>query len=273
MTLTMLADVEREYEEEAAALAPYDACMWLGRPFSGRIAYDTPTALRDALTAGPIKKALISCTASELYDPDTGNDELADALAELPGLYGVMTLLPHDWGDVDSLDVKVSINVNRGLRAVRLYPKSHRYSLRIPSMKPLLSLLESLSLPLFIHIGQTSWDEIGPLAQAYPKLPILVESAGHHEYLNMRHALPWLEASPNLLVPTNRQFLCGGLELLVERLGADRILFSSCAPTLDPNAALGPLVFSRLPRDVRQRIAHENLERLLAGVETRRARP
>lgn len=188
-------------------------------------------------------------------------------------MYGVMTLLPHDWGDIDSLEAKVVRHVARGLRAARLYPKSHRYSLRIPSMKPLLSLLESLRLPLFIPIGQTSWDEIGPLAQAYSKLPILVESAGHHEYLNMRHALPWLETSPNLLVPTNRQFLCGGLELLVERLGAERLLFASGAPLLDPHAALGPLVFSRLSRDVRGRIAHENLEQLLAGVVTTGRRP
>ncbi len=267
----ILTEAERRFDEEAAELEPCDACAWLGRPFRSRSVYEDAPALRAALAAGPIRRALVSHTMGELYDPAHGNDALAEALTELPGLHGVMTLLPPAWDDPEEMGAYIDRNLARGLRAARIHPKSHRYSLRIPTIRTLLAALQERRVPLFIPIAQTSWDEIGPLAQAWPDLPILVESPGHHEYLNMRHALPWLEAAPNLHVPTNRQFLCGGIELLVERIGADRILFASNQPIDDPYAALGPLVFSDLPLSVRRRIAHENIDRLLAAAGNGRA--
>jgi len=152
-------------------------------------------------------------------------------------------------------------------------PQSHRYSLDTPGVDGLLEALAAVRVPLFIPIGQTSWNEIGPLALAHSGLTILVESAGHHEYLNMRAALPWLERAANILVPTNRQFLAGGLDLLVERLGADRVVFASGQPVEDPWASLAPLVMNRLSGAVRRRIAHENLERILPAVAAQEAAP
>jgi Predicted metal-dependent hydrolase of the TIM-barrel fold len=129
-----------------------------------------------------------------------------------------------------------------------------------------MNLLQDLGVPLFIPIGQTSWDEIGNIAKQYPKLAILVEAVGHHEYLNMRAALPWLIAAPNLLVPTHNQFLCGGIELLVERIGAERIFFLTNQPFDDPAAALSHLMLSQISDSDKAKISFENSHRLLSQV-------
>ena len=263
MFIEVLTGLERRFEDEVRKLDPFDACVWLGRPFRSRRVFENVAALREGLAKGPVRRALISHTMGELHDARQGNDTLAKALEEFPGAYGVMTLLPPSWEDPEDTGAYIDRNLRRGLRMARIFPKSHRYTLCIPSVRVLLSALEEKGVPLVIQIGQTEWDEIGALAQAHPRLPILVESHGHHEYLNMRHALPWLESSANLYVPTNRQFLCGGLELLVERLGPGRVIFASNQPLDDPNAGLGPLVFSDLPIAVRRQVAHGNLERLL----------
>lgn len=259
-------ELEQHYNHAVAELEPFDACAWLGRPASGPGVYATPADLLMGLARWRIPRALVSHTMGESHDALLGNQALGRALSELSGLNGVMTLLPEGFEDFEDIETNIDTCLNRGMRAARIFPKSHRYSMRVPTMPRLLEALERRGVPLFIQIGQSSWDEIGSLARSRSKLAIFVEGIGHHEYLNMRGALPWLIESPNLLVPTCNQFLSGGLELLVKKLGVRRVLFASNQPLGSPAAAMGPLVFSELPLQTRRRIAHENLDDLLAAV-------
>ncbi len=251
---------------EAAALEPYDALVWAGYPACAFQVWPDAAAVGRGLEASPIRRALISHTVGGMHDATAGNQALAALLEALPGGYGVMTLVPETAHDEPVVERRIAVALRRGMRAARILPKSHRYTLKTPGVDRLLEALEARRVPLFIPIGQTDWNEIGTLALAHAGLAILVESAGHHEYLNMRAALPWLEKAANLLVPTNRQFLAGGLELLVERLGPERVLFASGQPIEDPWSTLALLVKSRLPEAARRLIAHGNLERLLEAV-------
>jgi len=261
-----VVEFEREFDRRVAELEPFDAGAWIGYPDGGRSAYPDAAAILQGLEDRGIGRALISHTMAMLHDPITGNEALIRTLDELPGFSGVMTLIPGGTGEIDDMEAYLSKCTGGGLRAARIFPKLHRFSLRLPTVPPLLALLEERGIPLFIQIGQTSWDEIGPIAQKHPCLAILVEGVGHHEYLNVRSCLPWLEATPNILVPTHNQFLCGGLELMVERLGVHRVIFSSNQPMDDPAAGLSLLAFSDLPLETKREIAHGNLETLLGAV-------
>jgi predicted TIM-barrel fold metal-dependent hydrolase len=261
-----VAEFEPEYDRRVAGLEPFDAGAWIGYPDRARRAYPDAASLLRGLRDRGIGRALVSHTMAMLHDPITGNEAMIRTLDELPGFSGVMTLIPGGTGEIDDMESYVSGCTEAGLRAARVFPKLHRFSLRVPTVPPLLALLEQHGIPLFIQIGQTSWDEIGPVAQRHPRLAILVEGVGHHEYLNIRSCLPWLEAAPNILVPTHNQFLCGGLELMVERLGVHRMIFSSNQPMDDPAAGLSLLALSDLPLATKRRIAHGNLETLLDAV-------
>ncbi len=259
-------ELEAEYDARIAVLDPFDACAWLGYPRAARVAYPDESALKAALAENGIRRALVSHTMSELHDPVMGNAVTAKALANLPGCAGVMTLIPAGTGEIADIGAYIDECLNAGLRVARIFPRYHRYTLRVPSVPPMLKALEERGVPLFIQIGQTSWDEIGALALNYPRLAFLVEGTGHHEYLNIRGCLPWLEKAGNLFVSTHAQFLCGGLELMVDRLGAHRVIFSTNQPVDDPACCLGLLAFSDLPIETRRQIAHGNLERLLQRV-------
>lgn len=259
-------EMEREFDARVAALEAFDACAWVGHPHSGPVAYPDPAALRAALERYGIRRAVVGHTLADLYEPTLGNRATAELLEQLPGCVGAMTLIPAGTGEIEDLAAAVDAWLAQGLRVARILPKHHRFTLSQPNVPPMLRVLEDRGVPLFIPIGQTRFDEIGPLAVQYPSLAILVEGTGHHEYLNIRNCLPWLERAPNLLVPTHAQFLCGGLELMVESLGADRVFFSTNQPVDDPACGLSLLAFSPLPLDVRRQIAHGNLDRLLASV-------
>lgn len=260
-------ELEQQYEQRVRQLQPYDAGFWLGYPaFAYRI-YETAKDAQEALRTYSLSHALLSHTMAELHHPLKGNETLRRILEQLPGFAGVMTLLPEDTGEIKDLAVYVTDMVKSGMRAARIFPKSHRYTLRLPTIPRLLALLEQRGIPLFLPIGQSSWDEIGSLARAHPRLALIVEGTGHHEFLNIRSCLPWLKVQQNILVTTLNQFLVGGLELMVNELGAHRILFSSNQPIDDPAAGLFLLAFSDLSLEIKKKIAHENLRRLLDQVD------
>ncbi len=259
-------NLERWFDAMVGEMRPFDASVWLGYPASGRSAYTTPAELIAALKSQGIQGALVSHTMSVFHDATDGNEALGEALADLPGCYGIMTLLPEGTGEYTDLARSVEGYLARRMKAARLLPKDHRYTLRVPGVPKILDMLQALGIPLFIPIGQTSWDEIANLAKGYPRLAVLVEGVGHHEFLNVRGCLPWLETVPNLLVTTHNQFLCGGLELMVERLGVERILFASNQPVDDPAAGLSLLACGQISSRERCLIARENVLRLIDGV-------
>lgn len=261
-----ITDLEQWFDAAVQEMQPFDASVWLGYPASGRCAYTTPAQLNTALGRQAIQGALVSHTMSVFHDAGEGNCALGEALKELPDCYGIMTLLPEGTGEFMDLTHSVEDYLATRMRAARLFPKDQRYSLRVPGIPKLLDMLQSLGIPVFIPIGQTSWDEIANLAKNYPRLAVLVEGVGHHEFLNVRGCLPWLEAVPNLLVTTHNQFLCGGLELMVERLGAERVFFSSNQPVDDPSAGLSLLACAQISDRDRHQIAHGNIHQLIDQV-------
>jgi len=260
-----LDTIESRFDAEVAALSPRDAGMWLGYTGS-HVSYVDGKALIQAMMRNGIAGGLVSHTACELHDARSGNEALAKELAALPQCAGVMSLVPPGTGEFDDLDAYLDSALAQGFRAVRLLPKAHRYSLGLPTVGPMLDVLAVRGIPLFIPIGQTHWDEVGRLALDHPRLAILVEGVGHHEYLNIRGCLPWLKAAGNILAPTHNQFLFGGLELLASAIGDERILFASNQPYDDPAAGLSLLVYSRLSADAKKRIARGNLDRLMEAV-------
>ncbi|MCA9428656.1 MAG: amidohydrolase family protein, partial [Candidatus Omnitrophica bacterium] len=211
-------------------------------------------------------RAMISHTMGVLHSPCQANEALANALQSLEGCFGVFTLLPEGARDPKGGATEFENWIDSGMRAARLAPKDHRYTLSIPTVPQLLEGLQSMGLPLFIAIGQTSWAEISRIAHSYPSLAILVEGVGHHEYLNIRGCLPWLHETPNLLVPTHNQFLSGGLELMVEEIGEERVFFASNFPVDDPSAGLSLLTLSRISDKAKEKIAHGNLDNLISRV-------
>ncbi|MCX7019255.1 MAG: amidohydrolase family protein [bacterium] len=263
--INSVLELEKEFDRRITELDPVDIGAWLGYPASGFAAYSEPQQLMEALARQQIRQALVSHKIGELMDARAGNEALERALPHMPGCGGVMTLLPPGTGEMDDTAGCVDSLLDKGFRAARIAPKLHRYSMKIPAVPEMLSTLEQRGVPLLIPIGQTSWDEIAPTASAFPRLAVVVEGTGHHEYLNIRSCLTWLTVVTNLLVVTQGLFLCGELELLAGEIGEHRILFSSNQPMDDPAAGLSLLAFSELPPAARRRIARENALHLIAS--------
>ena len=99
-------------------------------------------------------------------------------------------------------------------------------------------------------------------ARRYPKVPIVL--AGTH-YSNYPEVWPLMKALENIYMDLSRFDLPNGVERLIKHVGADRLLFGSDFPEVDPAAYLFYLHHCGLDQETLSNICDGNLERLLSG--------
>jgi hypothetical protein len=157
---------------------------------------------------------------------------------------------------------------------VKLHPAWHGVPLDDRRYAPILKLCEELNLPILIHsfvselVGlQVSEPErVVKVAKEY-KCPIILGHMGG----NTRRGVEAAKHYDNLFVE-----ICGGrqdadsrsvwtldrVELPLKELGADRILFGTDLPLVDPSSSFGIVEEAEIPPVSREKIMYKNAKQL-----------
>lgn len=191
-----------------------------------------------------IAEAVVGHTMSWLHDPATGNRRVSCELAGADRLAPCWAIPPDECFDARGAGRFVTAARDAGVAAVRAYPADHGYDLPGPDAAPVLAALAGAGLPLLVSATQTSWPAVEAAAAAHPHLPVVVGQAG---YRTLRQLVGVLDRCPNVLVGLGNLSSHGGLEWLVERFGASRLVFGTGTPEFDPASAVTRLLLSELP--------------------------
>ena len=256
--------------------ALFDCNCMLGRaPVRQPGAFFAVDGLLEEMDRLGIEQALVYSSIAQHYDPATGNRLLLEELAAAgrpERLHACWVLLPHATHEmgVDSAEVLVERMLAAGVRAARLFPTQHRFSLSDWSAGPLLRALERHRVPVFIDFGNvhwsdrnTDWDALYHLLKAHARLPVVLvhEGIGSDRYL-----YPLMEAFPDLLLETSYYQPHRGIEAICRRFGHERLLFGTGMPVWAPGPAISMLAYADISDDARRAIGRENLRRLLGAV-------
>ncbi|MGH2350803.1 MAG: amidohydrolase family protein [Chloroflexota bacterium] len=215
------------------------------------------------LARAGIGRALAHHGLARDYDAAVGNDLLLQELAGSSSLVPCATLLPPATGELAPLEDLLPGLVAAGVRAVRLYPKSHNFSLAGWCSGALLDALERHQLPLSVDLGETEWDAIHQLCQDYPHLPVIVTRVN---YRQERYLYPLWSLHQNLHVEISLFQAHRALEEAVRRFGHQRLLFGTGLPAFDPGAPIMMVCRGEIADEARRAIAGGNLRRLLSAV-------
>jgi len=255
------------YREQKKALRFLDSNLWVGRAahpgFCPLWALDDLLGYMDRYA---IEGGIATHSAASMEDPDEANDELLGWIARTDRLWGGLVLtteLPRgysDWGAY--LDEAIS----NGARMVRLFPKSHRFSLERWCSGALLDTLHERRMLLALWHIETGWEAIKKLCDTYSDLPILVEGRPQKIVYHNRFFYPLLERYPNLHLELHNLNVYLGIEDMVSRFGAGHLVFGSCMPVNDPNTSQMMVTAARISDQAKSQIARENLQKLLDGV-------
>ncbi len=234
----------------------------VGRWDSLGLVDDTAGVLR-AMDAVGIDK---SCVFN-IFHPDgrSGNDQTAAFVARHPdrfiGFAYVSPNLPHTM----QAELERAIDV-LGFKAIKIYPPYTPYPLDDPAWNPVYEFADERGLSIIAHTGSESVSTPEQFGRAAPRFPNARFVAGHSGNIEpyRSQAIAAAIQCPNFYLETCSTFRSPGvIEELVAKAGADRVLFGSDLPLMDPRPQLGKIITADIDADAKRLILGANAHRLL----------
>lgn len=214
----------------------------------------SPAELDAELERLGVEKAIIFPNGGLSSDETYGNDLVAAAMRDYPdrfiGFVGVnLNRSP------DEVRHEMERCFAMGMKGVKLHPALQEYSTMGPNVEVACAFADERKAFIVNH-GWGDADRLRDLCDRYPNACFMT---GHTNL----GAAPVARERDNLFIGTCPLIGYGLIEELVERAGADRILFTSDL-SWDPIAwVFGPILYARIPASAKRLILGENLRRLL----------
>lgn len=195
-----------------------------------------------------------------------GNRQVMGAAEEFPGRIIPYVTINPNYPEAE-IPEEIAYWHERGpIRAFKIHPSCHRYKVDGPGYAPMFEYAREHSLPVLSH----SWagdSHGGPsllskLAEAMPTVKFLF---GHSasSWAMVDEACEEAKRRENVFLDlTGSQLLYMALETMVSRVGAERVLFGSDIPFIDPRPAVGRILMSRLSDDEKRQILGLNAQRV-----------
>ncbi|MGH2351298.1 MAG: amidohydrolase family protein [Chloroflexota bacterium] len=243
----------------AAGVRVIDTHAHLGPWFNFRVPHGDADGLLRTMDRAGIRQAWIAAHVAIGPDCRLGNALVAEVVRAHPDRFqGYITVSPHDQA---VLRDELSRYYDRGWRLIKIHTGTHRTPADDARYRAMWAFAQEHGLHVLSH--------------AFPSPAALSALAGEHPNATMAlgHASSDPRALPAYSVvcaerPNVYLDLCysvqwrGLLEQMAAGAGAERILYSSDIPFVDPRPQLGRVAFTRLPDDQLRAILGGNAERL-----------
>jgi len=233
--------------------------------------YETEVLLEEMEWCG-IHGALIGHWLGKEYEPNYGNRKLLKELRKSPRLYGAWSVMPRHFGEMAEPGDVIREMQDNGIRAAKMYPRTHRYFFNEDSCGELLSAMEKEGILLLLEGGgmyapdifdpfnQVLLADLDTMLSRHEGLQVLLQAsrwdAGHYLHTLMsKHA--------NLFLEFSSHQASRALEVYSASFGAERILFGTGALEKSPGAAKSFVDYCTLDEEAKVKIAGGNLARLL----------
>ena len=213
-----------------------------------------------------IARALVHTEFEEMDDnARLSNECLFRTCAVHKALVPCPTLLPAACGDSPSEQEQVDELLRNGSWAAILRPKRDSWSLAEWCAGTLLRTLEDRRVPTMCRLPSFEFEAIADLAGRHPRLPIVLFQVG---YRWQRTLVPLMKAFGNVFLAIGSPYsVHRGVESMVEKVGAERLLFGTGFPYSDMMPSITMLTYAHISGTDKQLIGSGNLERLVGGIE------
>ena len=199
-------------------------------------------------------------------DSPLGNSFVAEAVARFPGrIAGYCTVNPNYPAEetVSELEKHVA---HGNLIGIKIHPSVHLHRADGDGYRPMWEWAQAHKVPVLSHTWENCpWcapAKFVDLGKAYPDVPVLLGHSGGGASGNLvavEAARQWENLYLDL---TGSQLPYGILEIMVEKIGADRVLFGTDIPFVDIRPQIGYVTFARISDDDKRKILGLNTKRI-----------
>ena len=224
---------------------------------------DDPALMLHAMDRAGVDIACIF----NIFHPDgtTSNNLNAKFVAQHPdrfvGFAYVSPLMPE--GMVTELARAID---ELNFVAIKLYPPFTPWPFNQEMWFPIYEFANERELAIIFHTDHFHTNRPRYLADIAPMFPKANFVAGHSGNVPeaRAEAIAATQAHPNVYLETCSTFRTPGvIEQLVNEAGADRVLFGSDTPLMDPRPQIGKIITADISDDAKRLVLGENANRLL----------
>ncbi len=219
----------------------------------------TASEIEKKLAPIGVKRALAFHALAKDWHPNEGNEILLEEISD-SFLVPCWVAMPHHTGEMPKPEEFIKRMKANNVRAVRLFPNTHQYSLSEWCAGEMFAAFEEHRVPVFVESGQTSYEHIAAVLKSFPELRLIIVQPS---YRCDRYLYPLLEKYLYLAVETSNYVVTGGIEAICKHFGASRLVFGSGQPFFEPGAPIAMVTLAEISDKDKRMIAGENLERLL----------
>jgi predicted TIM-barrel fold metal-dependent hydrolase len=222
-------------------------------------------AMVDAMDLCGISMSIVAPHVAIGPDERLGNEQAYAASAEFPDrIVAYVTINPHR--PRAAVEAEIARWGDAGIRGFKIHPALHSYPAAGEGYRPMFEFADERGLPVLVH----SWAGdslagpviLGDLAERHPGAQFLIGHAAS-SWDMIAASCDQAAGHPNVFLDvTTSSLVYDGLEAMVARAGADRILFGSDNPFLDPRPPLGRVLMSRISEDDKRLILGLNARRI-----------
>ncbi|MFH0795601.1 MAG: hypothetical protein V2A65_00910 [Candidatus Omnitrophota bacterium] len=267
--MNKVAELIERYTSEKKKVKFFDANSWLGAPVPGslRKVPEKTAEILEVMNDYGIEKAVVADSLTLNYNAAYGNERLLKEIGKNERLYAAAILLPDGTEESGNLSDYLSFLTSHKVVMVKLFPKVHNFVLSDYCSGRLLRLLEERKIPVTLWHTQTEWNEVDRLCETYPHIPIIIEGVARKLFYDTRIFYPLLAKHRNLFLESHSLTNYLGLDDIVKKFGAGKVIFGTFIPENDPEAALMPIVYGNFTLKEKQMIASGNLLSLIENIE------
>ena len=239
-----------------------DANLTLGGTADqARFDTSTPEAALQMLDHFGIERALVRLTHQAEWSAVEGNHEVIEFTRNTDRLLPVWSVLPYQTDEFPKPALLAQTLAAAGVAALQRTP-----SVRIPLYEPLLygDLLEAIE-EAGVPLLDTSFEhdlsvirEITSLLKDHPRLRLVI-CINHAAWGIERFMYPLLERFERFMICLSGYHPAGGVQDMISRYGASRIVFGSGYPKLNPGGAVEFLSRLDISETDRELIASGNI--------------
>lgn len=197
---------------------------------------------------------LVSAVEAVVYDPPAGNAAMARALVGRPGLRGMLVVDPRD---LATAEADLAAHLPGGLFAgAKIHTHYSRTPAGSPDLAAALRLLTAAGLPVLVHTWGREIVDLGDVVAGVDGARVIAAHLGGPDW----------RLAPEAAARTDRLWFdpCwsmaegGRIRWVVDRIGADRLVFGSDATLIDPAVTLGSIDAAGLASDELDAVLHGN---------------
>jgi len=214
-------------------------------------------ALIQIMEKNGVSRALTLSLKGVFYNYEEGNEETLRMCKNHGNLMPVAILDPRRFlGERSEIENLLDL----GFKAFRLFPDVQGYPLNYSPVIEIFNCLDGLKAPLLISVGGRG--DITAISKlTYGKdIPIIIVGCF---YSNLSEFIISARKNKNLYVETHHLASPDSLEVLVNKVGADRIIFGSGTPLEYFQASYMMVESSRLSEEHKNLVLGENLLRII----------